>query len=104
MTIKSIWSFLMNQDNSKTVLQNTDELDTSLIFDNDLTNVLPEPALLTVNPFDDTVDKNADIKIIFKSGKTTTIKAWQAMVRCYAVIKIIENGTTVDSNELKLNR
>ena len=94
----------MNGDNSKTVLQNTEEIDITETFDDDSTNILSEPALLTVNPFDDTVDKTADIKVMFKSTETATIKAWQAMVRCYVVLKVYDTGTTVSVDELKLNR
>ena len=104
MTLKNIWSYLMNGDNSFTVLQNTEEIDISGVFDDDATNVLKNPALLTVNPFDDEVDKTSDIKIMFKSGEIKTIKAWQAMVRCYVVIKVFDTGTTVAKDQLKLNR
>jgi len=100
----------MNRDNSFTVLQNTEEVDITATFDDDSTNTLmkadgdPWPALLTVNPFDDTVDKTSDIKVMFKSGDTAIIKAWQAMVRCYVVIKVFDTGTDVPVDELKLNR
>lgn len=109
MTIKNIWSYLINGDNSFTVLQNVEELDATLKFNDTLTDVYKHgdklaPVLLTVNPFNETVDKGADIKVMFKSGNTAVIKAWQAMVRCYVIIKVIETGTTVDISEIKLNR
>ena len=104
MNIKNIWAYLMNGDNGRTILQNAEEIDIATIFDDDVTNVLDQPALLTVNPFDDIVDKDADIKIMFKSGGIATVKAWQVMARCYSVIKVFSTGTSVDSSELKLNR
>jgi chitinase len=91
-------------------LYNGEEIDITDTFDDDAANFLQKadgkvwPALLTIYPFNDTVDKDADIKIMFKSGDVTTIKAWQAMVRCYSVIKVYDTDTTVDVSYLKLNR
>jgi hypothetical protein len=102
--LTNLWTYLRNGDAGVTVLQNVEELDASAKFNDDAADILPYPALLTVNPFNDTVDKDADIHIMFRSGTEATIKAWQAMVRCYSIVKIFQSGTTVDINELKLNR
>lgn len=87
-----------NIDNSSVVWQGCRQVDINLYKDDDITNIMLDPATLYVNP-----NVTGNIKVLLAFEETPRIiNSWEPLVGSIKVKKVYETDTTVNLGDIKL--
>jgi len=99
---KVFFSITKTYNGLPTVPQTEHVIDLSDIKDDDLTNVLDRPALLTIKA-DSEESKTIRVMLPY-ADQVKTLYAWQAIQNCILVKKVFNTGTTISDDNIFLTQ